>query len=167
MRQELRNELLHYEYLREQLAAQYPDADEETLLDTLEGITDLHEAISAVMRARLNDLTLASALKSRISNMQDRLSRIDIRAEAMKTAIVTVMDRAGIKKITDPEFTLSLRPVSPGLKLTNEALIPDEFWSPQPPRLNRRDLLITLKAGDVVSGAVLGNGGMTISVRTK
>ena len=85
----------------------------------------------------------------------------------MKTAIVTVMDRAGIKKITDPEFTLTLRPVSPGLELINEALILEEFWSPQPPRLNRRDLLITLKAGDAVPGAVLGNGGMTISVRTR
>ena len=167
MRHELQNELLHYEYLRDQLAAQFSDADEETLLDTLEGITDLHEAISTVMRARLDDLTLASALKSRITNMQERLSRIDTRAEAMKTVIVTVMDRAGIKKITDPEFTLSLRPVSPGLELINEALIPEEFWAPQPPRLNRRDLLNTLKAGDAVPGAVMGNGGMTISVRTK
>jgi hypothetical protein len=157
----------HYEYLRDQLAAQFPDADEETLLDTLEGITDLHEAISTVMRARLNDLTLASALKSRISNMQERLSRIDTRAEALKAAIVTVMDRSGIKKITDPEFTMTLRPVTPGLELINEALIPEQFWAPQPPRLNRRDLLNTLKAGDAVSGAVLGNGGMTISVRTK
>jgi hypothetical protein len=167
MRHELQKELLHHEYLRAQLTAQYPDTDEETLLDTLEGITDLHEAISAVMRARLDDLTLASALKSRINNMQERLSRIDTRAEAMKAAIVTVMDRAGIKKITDPEFTLTLRPVSPGLELINETLIPEEFWTPQPPRLNRRDLLNTLKAGDAVPGAVLGNGGMTISVRTK
>ena len=121
----------HYEYLRNQLETQYPDADEETLLDTLEGITDLHEAIATVMRARLNDLTLSSALKSRIGNMQERLSRIDTRVEAMKEAIVTVMDRAGIKKITDPEFTLSLRPVSPGLELTDETLIPEEFWTPQ------------------------------------
>jgi len=167
MNPNLHQEITHYEYLRDQLAAQYPEADEETLLDTLEGITDLHEAISTVMRARLNDLTLSSALKSRINNMQERLSRIDTRAETMKAAIVTVMDRAGIKKITDPEFTLSLRPVSPGLELINEALIPEEFWTPQPPRLNRRDLLNTLKAGDAVPGAVLGNGGMTISVRTK
>ena len=53
----------HYEYLRDQLATQYPDADEETLLDTLEGITDLHEAISTAMRARLNDLYSVVCLK--------------------------------------------------------------------------------------------------------
>ena len=167
MEYKLTSAFSHYEYLRDQLAAQYPEADEETLLDTLEGITDLHEAIAAVTRARLDDLTLASALKSRINSMQERLSRIDTRIEAMKEAIVTVMDRAGIKKITDPEFTLSLRPVSPGLEVINEALIPEDFWTPQVPRLNRRDLLNTLKSGDTVPGAVLGNGGMTISVRTR
>ena len=32
------HELAHHQYLREQLAAQFPDADEETLLDTLERV---------------------------------------------------------------------------------------------------------------------------------
>ena len=167
MQHKLSQELSHYEYFRERLSGQYPEADEETLLDTLEGMTDLHDMISAVMRTRLDDLTLAIALKSRITNMQERLSRIEARAENMKVVTVTVMERAGIRKITQPDFTLSLRSVSPGLEVTNEAVIPEEFWLSQAPRLDRKNLLNTLKGGCAVSGAVLSNGGMTISVRTK
>ena len=84
MTTQMMHELSHYQYLRDQLATQYPSADEETLADTLEGITDLHEMIVTVVHARLDDLSLISALKSRITNMQDRLSRIDTRAEASK-----------------------------------------------------------------------------------
>ncbi len=35
----LLHELVHHKYFREQLAAQVPEADEETLLDTVEGMT--------------------------------------------------------------------------------------------------------------------------------
>ena len=49
MQELIRHELVHYQYLREQLAAQFPDADEETLLDTLEGMTDLNEMIGSVV----------------------------------------------------------------------------------------------------------------------
>ncbi len=35
----LLHELAHHQYFREQLAAQFPEADEETLLDTVEGMT--------------------------------------------------------------------------------------------------------------------------------
>ena len=167
MQHQLSHEISHYEYLREKLSAQYPEADEETLLDTLEGMTELHEMIATVTRSRLDDLTLVGALKSRITDMQERLSRIEHRAETMKEAVVTVMDRAGIKKISEADFTLTLRSTSPPLEITNDGLIPDEFWKPQSPRLDRKGLIDALKAGNFVAGAVLGNGGLTISVRTR
>ncbi len=51
--------------------------------------------------------------------------------------------------------------------LVDEGQVPDDFWRPQPPKLDRQGLISALKAGREVPGAVLGNGGMTISVRTK
>ncbi len=167
MQHQLKRELSHYEYLRERLATQFPEADEKTLLDTLEGMTELHEMIAAVVRVRMDDLTLVTALKSRISGMQERLSRIEHRAETMKDVVVSVMDRSGIKKIAEADFTLTLRPTNPPLEITNEGLIPDEFWKRQSPRLDRIGLIGALKNGSSVPGAVLGNGGLTISVRSR
>ena len=163
----LLHELSHHEYLRRKLQSDYPNIDEETLLDTLEGLTDLHEMIGAVTRSRLDDLTISSALRSRISDMQERLSRIEHRAAKAKDIVVDVMDRAGIKKVSEAEFTVSLRATSPSLVVTDEAAIPEVYWKLQAPKLNRQALIGAMKAGTAVSGATLGNGGVTISVRTR
>ena len=50
----LTHELAHHQYLRERLQADFPDADEETLRDTLEGLTNLTEMLSAVVRSQLD-----------------------------------------------------------------------------------------------------------------
>jgi len=163
----LLHELVHHQYLREQLVAQFPDADEGALLDTLEGMTDLHEMLAALVRSRLDDLALGAALRARIADMQERLTRIEQRGDRKKEVITSVMERAEIKKITEPDFTLSLRPTSPPLVVVEEDKIPDEFWKPQAPKLDRAGLIAALKAGRDVPGAELGNGGVTISVRTK
>ncbi len=163
----LLHELAHHQYLREQLAVQFPDADEETLLDTLEGMTDLNEMIASVVRSRLDDLALHAALRARMSDMQERAGRLEQRACTKKEVVAAVMERAGLKKLTEPDFTLSLRSTNPPLVVTDEDEIPDDFWKPQPAKLDRQGLLSALKAGREVPGVVLGNGGVTISVRTK
>lgn len=159
--------LAEYEYLREQLQAEYRDADEDTLRDTLEGLTTLPEALATVVRSYLDDLTLAAALGMRISEMQDRLSRIEQRAEKKRAVITVVMERADIRKLAEPDFTASLRAVPPTLLVADERQIPAGFWRPQAPKLDRRALIAALGAGQSVPGAVLGNGTMTLSVRSK
>ena len=167
MSQPLLRELAHHQYLRNQLATQFPDADEETLLDTLEGMTDLNGMIAAVARSRLEDLSLLGGLRRRMGDMQERATRIEQRADKKKDVVASVMERAGVKKLTEPDFTLSLRSTNPPLVVTDEGEIPEDFWKPQTPKLDRQGLINALKAGREVPGATLGNGGMTISVRTK
>jgi hypothetical protein len=53
-------ETARYLQLRERIALTYPEVDDETLQDTPEGITDLHEMIAAVIRSAL--VGLASGL---------------------------------------------------------------------------------------------------------
>jgi len=45
--------LAEYQYLREHLLAEYQDIDDQTLRDTLEGISDLPEALAAAVRSYL------------------------------------------------------------------------------------------------------------------
>ena len=160
-------QLAAHENLKQRLLAQYPELDDETLLDTLEGMTDLREMIAAVVRTQLDDRALKDALRYRMGDMQERLARLERRIETKKALVTSVMDQSGIKKLEDPEFTVSLRRTARPLLIGDESVIPDEFWQPQPAKLDRLGLINALKAGEAVSGASLGNGGVAISVRTK
>jgi hypothetical protein len=163
----LQQAFVEHEVLRAELKAAFLNIDEETLRDTLEGISDLPEALAAVTRSYMDDLALAAALGMRISDMQERLSRFEVRAEKKRVLLTQVMERAQLKKLQEPDFTVSLRAIPPGLVVCNEADIPEVFWKPQPPKLDRKGLLAALGAGQAIPGANLGNGGTTISVRTK
>ena len=130
--------LAEYEYLREQLQAEYQEADAETTQDTLEGISSLPEALAAFVRSYLNDIALCAALGLRIGEMQERLHRIEHRADKKRMTVTSVMERANIKKLAEPDFTASLRAVPPSLLVSDEQVIPEGFWKPQPPKLDRR-----------------------------
>ncbi len=92
MHQPLSHELTYHEHLREQIRNEFPDIDEETLADTLEGLTNLTDMLGAVARSHLDDMAIVEALKSRMADMQDRLSRISKRAEKKREIVTSVME---------------------------------------------------------------------------
>ncbi len=167
MSEPLIRELTHHQYLRERLVADFPDADEECLHDTLEGLTNLTDMLAEVLRSALEDQAFSAALRGRVGDMQARLSRIEERARKKRDLVRAVMERADVRKLTEPDFTVSLRPSRAPLVLTDEEAIPGDYWKPQPAKLDRQGLLAALAGGKEVSGALLGNAPMTISVRTK
>jgi hypothetical protein len=159
-------ELSKHVLLRERLRSELPSVDDEALRDTLEGLTNLPEIIGAVLRSRSEDLSLARALRTRIVEMEIRMARFERRAEKKRQIVTSVMERADIRKIVEPDFTASLRRTPPGLLVVDEGHIPEAFWKPQRPKLDRRALLAALKAGEEIRGAALDNGGTALSVRT-
>ena len=160
-------ELASHEYLRERLAAEFPEADEETLKDTLEGLSDLNEMLATVTRSYLEDRCLASALRGRLDEMKTRLSRMEATADSKRRILAMVMNRAELRKMIEPDFTLSFRVSPPALSVSDESAVPDAFWKPQPAKLDRQALLQHLKSGQQVTGAALNNGAPSIAVRTK
>ena len=149
------------------LAREFPDADEETLTDTLEGASSLPQLLIAVLRSRAEDLSLAEALRGRLEVMRARLDRLESRTEQKRNLVTNALREAGIRKLVAPEFTAYLRPSSARLIVTDESLIPPEFWVEQRPRLDRQLLLAAVKSGREVPGAVLANPELTLAVRSQ
>jgi hypothetical protein len=141
--------------------------DEETLTDTLEGITDLHEMIAAVIRSALVDEALQAGLRSRLEEMRQRLARLEERGTKKRQLALEAMWDVGLKKLEQPDFTASARCGMPPLLIVADNQIPEPYWVPQPPKLDRQALLADLKRGEVVPGVELGNPQPCLAVRTK
>jgi Gp157 protein len=156
-----------YRTVRDRLREQDPQIDEQTLADTVEGLTDLHEIITAIIRSALADEALASSLKCRIADMQGRLERLQDRASKRRQIAKDVMVELDLKKITAPDFTVSIRAGLPCLQVLDEAAVPSIYWQPSEPRLNRQKLSSELKNGAEISGATLSNPEPVLSVRTR
>ena len=163
----LNHSLSTYNAIREQIVALEADIDEETLADTLEGLTDLHEVIAAVVRAAVVDEALVDGLKRHMQALQERMRRISERAGERRRIARDAMVEADLKKITTSDFTVSLRPSSPRAIIIDEQEVPNDFFKAQAPKLDKVSILGALKSGTPVPGATLSNQESVLSVRVK
>jgi hypothetical protein len=158
---------IKYRTLRDRIRKDDPQIDEQTLADTVEGLTDVHEILGAIVRAALADEAMATGLKCRIAEMQDRLNRLQDRAAKRRQIVKDAMVDLDLKKLAAPDFTASIRPGMPALVVLNEDAVPKIYWEPGEPRLRRQVLAFDLKQGAEVEGATLSNSEPILSVRTR
>ena len=163
----VRSEIQRYTRIREWLLQHFPDVDDQTIRDTLEGITDLHEMIAAVIRSALVDEALSAGLRKRLEDMKERLTRLEERGAKKRQLALAAMDEVGLSKLQQSDFTASTRPGSPSLLVTAEDEVPSPYWVPQPPKLDRQALLGELKRGADIPGVQLNNPNPVLVVRTK
>jgi hypothetical protein len=156
-----------YRAIRERIQTQDPDIDERTLADTVEGLTDVHEILMAIIRSALEDQALATGLKLRMSELQTRLARLEDRASKRRAIAKDVMVDLDIKKLEAPDFTASIRPGTPAVVVLDEGAVPSIYWEPGKPKLNRQELMADLKQGNDIAGVDLGNPEPVLSVRTR
>lgn len=163
----IRSESALYVRLKNQLQAAHENLDEQTLHDTLAGATSLPEVLTAAVRALLDDQAQHEGLKNRLANLKVRQNRIETRISSTRALIAAAMKESELTKIVESDFTLSLRDSSRPLLLSDVQAIPDKYWTPQKPKLERQLLRNQLTAGKSIPGAELGNPVPTISVRVR
>lgn len=144
------------------LRDQFED-DEQLLLDTLEGETDLFEVARKLLDGMEADEGDKAALSEQIEARQARKGRADTRIKARREALALLMEAARIDKLPLPEATVSLRRVAPKPIVTDAEALPDAFVT-----FVRKPNLAAIKDAETLPpGCALDNGGTSITVRRK
>lgn len=147
------------------LKASLEGFDDETLRDTLEGETGLHEAIAKCSAMILEDEVLIAGLSEMSKTMASRKSRLERRVERLRSAIEEGMRVGELKTLQLPDATLSLRDVAPKIIVRDETKIPAEFFDPQPPRLNKSRLNEAVASASMMEGVELSNRSTSLTIR--
>ena len=158
-----------YSRVRRDLLETFPELadDAEMLRDSLDGETAAQDVVRSLIRGEKEDKAMAIAMRNLASTYEGRADYWAKRAIARRTAAMRLMQAMGERKITAPEFTVSLKSLPPQIDVYDEEALPQEFWDYQTVRkLARERLRAAIDAGQDVPGARKTNGDETIQVRS-
>lgn len=141
------------------------DLDEQTLADTLEGITgEIQIKAENLIKVVENMDADVTAISNEIKRLTDRKKSIENRQKSLREYLRSNMQAGGISKISCPLFTITLSKGRPMVVVTDEDAIPDEYQVVTK-RVDKRALLDALKAGLEVPGAELGESEEALRIR--
>lgn len=153
--------------LRDALMREYElEEGDQTLADTLEGLSSLPDLIAYTLRQAKEDEAMAGALGDLIADMQDRKRRLLERSERKRAAAAQAMFDAGETKLTLPDMTVSTRLGKSKLVITQE--VPTD-WTRQIVKFDpdKDKIKAHLEGGNTLPFAHMSNPQPIITVRTK
>jgi hypothetical protein len=148
-----------------ELLGRWPElaSDEETLADTLEGVSMLPEAIAAVIRSALDDEADCTSIAERIKRLQARRKRLEERADRKRAMALHFCQEGRIKRIPAPDFT-AYESMTEGRVIITGTVA--DAWMRIKKEEDKVRIGEALRAGEVVPGAELSNPVPTLVVRT-
>lgn len=143
--------------------------DAELVADAIEGETNLIEAISAALDEIDECDVIEAGCKAKAAEFEARGSAAAKRRDRIRASIEQAMVLTEQPALRLPAATLSITRRPAGLVITNEADIPARFFiqpPAPPPKLDKKALLAALNS-EVIPGATLDNGSVSLTVRRK
>lgn len=178
--------------LIQQLKELGADDDVQLVSDTIEGELNIQQAIEAVVKSIVEqDEVLIEGINKVRSELETRKSAAENRIERKRTMILTAMQLADLKKIVTPHRTVSRKSTPSKLIITDESLIPVEYFKRPDAVADKAALtkalkemesiyegLMKMEAGEErnaalethtlmrIPGVELSNGGETVALRS-
>lgn len=152
--------------IKQLIAEKNQSMDDDLIHDMIEGETDFYEALVSVVDAINENSAMVEAIATRQKDLAERKSRFQHKSEALRELLQEMMEIAGERKAVLPEATISLTAARPKVIIGDESKIPDQFFKIEK-KLDKAALLEALQRTAGVSGAMLSNGGQTVTIRRK
>jgi hypothetical protein len=142
-----------------------PEIPAEALADTLEALEgEFNEKAIAISHVLKNTDGDVGAIDEEIKRLQLRKKFMTSGKERLKAYLRDNMQRLGIKKITSPLFTISLRAPAKSVHIIDEAMLTDEYFRTTY-TVNKAAITAALKAGGIVAGAELIDGKAGVMIK--
>lgn len=131
--------------------------------DGQEGLEDTLEAVEGAIEDKLENIgkliktidAESAGLKAEETRLADRRKSLEANTKRLKLYAEQSMLDAGIKKSKGQLFTFSIQKNPAALEVSNDSIIPKEFFTISEPVLNNAALKEALKNGQVIDGAYL------------
>jgi hypothetical protein len=151
------------------LREQFPDADDQTLFDTCDGLTSAADVVAALVRESIEVAAMVEAVEAVAEQYTTRAERLEEREKRLRRAALRLMIDAGMddQPLRRPEFTLSVSHRKGTPEVYDEEALPESVFKYKTVRSVDRDKLAEAMAAGDVPGVRLTNGSAVLSVRMK
>lgn len=130
---------------------QNEEIDEQVFLDTLEaiGTEEKIEGYCQVIKELQGDL---DKYKTEADRITARMKTVKNGIDRMKDSLLTFLRASGQDKVKGGTFTVSIG-TSKQTNIIDESLIPTEFKTPQPDKIDKTAIKKAIESGQAVLGA--------------
>ena len=141
-------------YLNLQELLENEEISKEMVIDALDNVGEELEAkaenIAKLIKTLEIDITGYKAEETRLALKRKSLEN---RVKSLKEYLDNAMKVTGKTKFKGQLFSFSIQKNTPSVNVLDEKLIPEEYFIPQEPTLDKKRLLTDMKNGTDVPGA--------------
>ncbi len=158
--------------LRERIAAEFGlGTDDEAVIDTTEGETDLVSLLARMVRQSRERAAQAKVCAEQIDALSERKRRHTDAADKLRALVAETMLECGLKKLAPGDFTASASITKPKAEVVNEDDLPPVYTrTVRKPDLDaiKSEIARCQSEGAAVNipGVVISNGRPSLTVRT-
>ena len=128
----------------------------DDLTDTLEALEDAIEDKAENTAKVIKQLEAnASMLDNEINRLTERKKASDNNAKRLKVYLQEQLEKVGTDKIKGEIFTVAIQNNPQSVDVLDETKIPAAYFIEQAPKLDRKELLEQLKAGETIPGVTV------------
>lgn len=129
---------------------------QEGLTDTLESLNDaIEDKAVGYAKVMKNLEAQAKAIKDEEERLADRRRSLESNVKRLKESLEQSMISVNMKKIKTELFSFNIQKNPPSVDVINEKEIPESYFIPQDPKLDKKAILTDLKNGVEIPGTAI------------
>ena len=141
------------EFLQLQEMAESGEFDEQTLKDTFESINlEIEQKAENTARFIKNIQSDIEGIKKEVERLNEKRKYLENLESSLKKNLEFSMIATDKKKFKAGTFSFNIQKNAPALEIEHEFNIPQIYYIPQEPKLDKKALLSALKVGQEVDG---------------